>query len=66
MPANADYVQTRIAAITLELATTTWGPDVSDQGRSISLQAYRMSLIEELEKLQVIAQQLAGPFTVVG
>lgn len=66
MATAAENITTRIAAIALELATTDWGPDVSDQGRSIQLTAYRMSLLEELKQLQELEQQLSGPFTVIG
>lgn len=66
MATAADNLTTRIAAIALELATTDWGPDISDQGRTIQLVAYRQSLIKELQDLQVLAQELAGPFTVIG
>lgn len=66
MALSCDYIEDRIEAILLELSTTTWGPDVSDQGRSISLVNYRQSLITELQNLMELRAAACGPFTVLG
>ena len=66
MPTNASYVETRITEILTILTTTDWGPDVSDQGRSIQLVAYRQSLLDELKTLTELRSALEGPFTIIG
>lgn len=53
---------TRRDAVLAELASGTFGPDVSDQARSIGWVAYRNSLLEELKTLNEMIVQLAGPF----
>lgn len=61
---TAQYLQARIDRIALELATTDWGPDVNDQGRSIQLNAYRESLEKSLKTLREELQKAQGPFDV--
>lgn len=65
MALSCESIEDRIEAIVTELATTNWGPDVSDQGRSIQLNAYRMSLTAELKQLMELRAAVCGPFTVV-
>jgi hypothetical protein len=66
MPTRAEYLQTRLNAIARELAETDWGPDVSDQGRTIQLLAYRKSLVEEMKTVREELVKANGPFTVLG
>lgn len=66
MATNAEYIQARIDAVHRELAETDWGPDVSDQGRSIQKVAYRKSLLDELKVLREELIKEQGPFTVFG
>lgn len=65
MATRAENIQTRLDQIAAELATTTWGPNVSDQGRSVDLVGYRKSLLEEQEQLQLALVVALGPGTVV-
>jgi hypothetical protein len=66
MATNASYIETRITEILVELTTTNWGPDVSDQGRSIQPVAYKESLLKELKELTELRSAMEGPFTVIG
>jgi hypothetical protein len=62
---RAENIQTRLDAIALELATTTWGPSMGVDGVTIDNTPYRMSLLEEqtlLVQALIVAQ---GPFVVV-
>jgi hypothetical protein len=62
---RAENIQTRLDAIALELATMTWGPNVTVDGVSVDNTGYRKSLLEEqtlLVQALVVAQ---GPFAVV-
>lgn len=53
---------TRRDAVLVELAAGGFGPDVSEQGRSIGWVAYRNSLLEELKTLNEMIVQLNGPY----
>lgn len=52
----------RRSAIMAELAAGGFGPNVSDQGRSIDMVGYRRSLLDELKQLNELIPQLAGPW----
>lgn len=64
-PTEAENIEARLGAIAAELAGTQWGPDFSDQGRSVSLLAYRQSLLAEQKQLHERLLVLQGPFTIV-
>lgn len=64
MASRVENINTRLDQIAAELAGMTWGPDVSDQGRSIQLVAYRKSLLDEQRQLIEDLQKLSGPFEV--
>lgn len=64
MPTPVENAIARRDAILVILASETWGPDVSELGRSIGLVAYRESLLRELEQLVKIIPQISPPFEV--
>jgi hypothetical protein len=41
-----------------------WGPNVSDQGRSVDLIAYRRTLLDELKMLNELIPILGGSWTI--
>jgi len=56
-----------VAKLQQELDETDWGPDVSDQGRTIQLLAYRKYLEERLDYYQTKDPHRPGAkFTVLG
>lgn len=64
---NNDFANAvaRRSAVMAELAAGGFGPNVSEQGRSIDLVGYRNSLLAELKMLNELIPTLGGPFTVV-
>jgi len=75
LASNLENIRARIAAITAELAaldaTKPGGvPDSSGQGESLNHTGYKMSLYDELERLQAMIARMDilenGPWRVIG
>jgi hypothetical protein len=58
---DLDNLKTRISAITAELAAGPGKPDYSLDGKSVSWNAYRKNLVEELKELREQQILFEGP-----
>jgi hypothetical protein len=68
MATEAENLQTAIEGLTAKLATVYANPkpSYSINGQSVSWDAYRASLLSELEKLKALLVQAQGPIEVIG
>ncbi|VTS03303.1 hypothetical protein [Tuwongella immobilis] len=65
MPSHLESLIARRDAVTLELANgDIHQPSNSIDGEQISWTEYRMSLIDELERLNILIRQASGPFMI--
>lgn len=64
MATDIENLQTRRSAITAELAAGNSKPSYSIGGQSVSWTEYRLSLYEEMDKINNLIRQLGGPWMV--
>jgi len=65
MATEAENIQTRLEAIAEELATTTWGPNVTVDGISVDNTGYHKTLLDEQKQLREQLQKAQDPYAVV-